>query len=159
MDEKIWYFTYGSNMDPNNFKKHIGKWENMKVLYLEGYNLCFNKKSSNSIFDGYNIIPKENSRVYGIGYLIQKRQLNNVDITEGYISFQRYRLNVNCKDLENHAENDCIVYIASLQSTDDTLKPSIKYLDYLSHHNDLIPKKYIDDLTSYIELINEYDIN
>lgn len=166
MDEQIWYFTYGSNMDPNNFEKYIGKWKNRKVLCLEGYKLCFNKKSQGVLFDGSNIVPEENNRVYGIGYLIQKRQLDKIDITEGYISFHRYRLNVNCQDfasktdyLKISTDHNCIVYIASLQYIDDTLKPSIKYLEYLSHDKHLMPRKYIEDLISYIRLIGDYEIS
>jgi len=47
MDERelLWYFAYGSNLDPQQLGARIGKWRSSIKQVLLGYRLVFNVKS------------------------------------------------------------------------------------------------------------------
>lgn len=84
-EEELWYFAYGSNLDPQQLRGRIGEWRNSIKYALSGYRLVFNVKSQR--WGGYaaNILETGNPRdkVCGVKYRISKQQLEKLTQCEG----------------------------------------------------------------------------
>jgi len=80
----VWYFAYGSNLDPNQMKKRVGSFQEARKARLPGFKLVFrgySKKWNGAVAD---IEPSEESIVYGVVYKITEQQLRKLDGFEGY---------------------------------------------------------------------------
>jgi hypothetical protein len=85
MDKELWYFAYGSNLDPEQLRERIDEWSNSTRHVLKGYRLVFNVISNRwrgytaNIFATGNLLDK----VYGVKYQITRQQLDRLTKCEG----------------------------------------------------------------------------
>lgn len=85
LNMKIYYFAYGSNMDPCRMIKRSLCSSRREHAILEGWKLVFNKVSRrNQNEDFANIEREEGSIVEGILYEIECSDLEKLDRHEGY---------------------------------------------------------------------------
>ena len=137
----MYYFAYGSNMDIEQMKKRRCTFTSRELGILEGYSLIFNKASKN-IGEGYaNIIPKNNSIVYGAIYEVSEDSLRNLDIFEGVNSGHYYRKTLPLKKRNGKIVN-VITYIACPEKVKNGINPTRKYLEHFIVSKDLLPTEY-----------------
>ncbi len=142
MNNEIWYFSYGSNMFESKLLSRVGKFKDKKVLFLDGYELCFNKSNFDRTNSYANIREKNNSVVYGVGYLLSNAQIKKLDIYEGCDFSHYFRKSLCCRDSDNNTV-DCQVYIACSLYINNNLRPTRKYIDLLLDAKDILPEEYV----------------
>lgn len=147
----IWYFSYGSNMCELQLFKRIGKFKNKKLLLLHDYELCFNKRDSSGNNSYANIRKKDNSVVYGVGYLLSNSQIQKLDIFEGCYHSHYIRKSLVCKDINDNVIN-CQVYFASALYINNTLRPTKEYVDLLLSVKDILPYEYIKKIQEIADI-------
>lgn len=129
-DDPIWYFAFGSNMHHSAFlKRRKMKPREWRVGRLLDYRLRFNLQGRPiGRAAPANIEPAQNSVVWGVLYLIDRKQLIWLDATEG-VGRGRYRPHwLTAKDT-NDVPIDCVTYIAKGLESD--LRPSLRYITLL----------------------------
>ena len=143
-DEKIYYFAYGSNMNPERMKERGADYTHIESYTLRGYRLTFNKVSSREQGRGCaNIVPDENWVVEGIIYKISVEGLYNLDSIEGYpVEYDRVRL---VMDLGGSKET-VKTYIAQPGKTREGLRPARSYMEHLLKARDFLSEEYYNYL-------------
>lgn len=141
----MYYFAYGSNMNPERMKERKVNFLERKKAILRGWKLVFNKVSSKNPEEGYaNIVKDENSIVEGILYLIEDDSIKKLDGYEGYPEhYDRKELEV---ELEDGSKVKAWVYIAQQDKVREGLKPSREYLEHLLKGCDLLSEEYCEKL-------------
>ncbi len=80
----LWYFGYGSNMDPRTFLGRRGmRPERSVVARLEAHALRFDLPVGPGERGVANVVPEEGSFVWGVAYLVSAEQAGLLDRTEG----------------------------------------------------------------------------
>ena len=151
MDETVYYFAYGSNMNPERMLERGAEFAHRQRYTLSGYRLEFNKISSRNPGTGSaNIVPDENGVVEGIVYRITVDGLYNLDRFEGYPdNYGRIRLTL---DLEGSRET-IKTYSAMPDKIKEGLRPLKSYLEHLLRaRDDLTPEYY-----EYLKNIETFD--
>ena len=107
----MYYFAYGSNMDPERVRERLGKLPDRKAATLAGWVLKFNKMASRNPREGYaNIDMQDGEKVEGILYDITTEELRKMDLRESYpIHYNRINIVVRTED---DKEIEVITYIA-----------------------------------------------
>jgi hypothetical protein len=103
-EELVWYFSYGSNMNPEVFEKKRGiKCRDFKVCKVPGYVLTYAEAILPYIEPAFctclkrSALPDscsdKNTRpdIHGVAFLINKRQYEHMLLTEGGWGYQEYR--------------------------------------------------------------------
>lgn len=141
------YFAYGSNMNIKRMEARGITFSNRLKACLFGYNLKFNKTSTQLTGQGYaNIVREDSGLVEGILYEITKQGLENLDKYEQYpFEYDRRLFSVRLTDGIDHMAH---VYIAQAHKTADTLKPTINYLSHLLRAQDLLSGDYMLKLSA-----------
>ena len=106
----IYYFAYGSNLNPYKMNQRCPNARKLTVAVLEGYQLCCAHQSS--IYGGgvFTIEPIDNDFVEGVLYEFDQEDLEAMDRFEGVpFYYERYLLKVKTKD---NKKLKCWVYIA-----------------------------------------------
>ncbi len=128
--DHVWYFAYGSNMHDSAFRERRGirplEW---RVGRIVGYRLRFN-------LDGRpkgkaapaNICPDPNAEVWGVMYLITRRELLRLDSTEG-VPGRGYRPAALVAEDTQGNEVPVVAYSAVGKPSDGT--PSLRYITLL----------------------------
>lgn len=85
-DIPVYYFAFGSNMSEEQFSERVSiPVFSREKGTLRGFELKFNKVSEEGSEYGYaNIVPKNNSQVEGVLYLIPKSGIWELDKYEGF---------------------------------------------------------------------------
>jgi gamma-glutamylcyclotransferase (GGCT)/AIG2-like uncharacterized protein YtfP len=122
-EEKMYYFTYGSNMNHAQMKKRCPNSEFIKPVFIKNYYLVFDGYSSFWSSSTANIIPSFASMVYGGLYELDEFELKILDIYEGCPDFYEREL-VEAYD-DNKNTYDAWVY---LRREKKHSKPSLKYM-------------------------------
>lgn len=138
----MWYFAYGSNMNPERMRKRGVDFKQRRKGILRGYCLVFNKIATGFPGAGYaNIVPDESGLVEGILYEVEKDDIENkLDRYEGYpVHYKTYEMKV---ELEDGTEVDATVYVASEEYVAEGLMPTRDYLDHLLKGSDLLSEDY-----------------
>jgi len=83
------YFAYGSNMLFDQMRERCPSATFVGIATLEGYRLAFSRKatSSNSPWCGFgvaDVVPDEESSVWGAVFQIDERDVGALDRSEGY---------------------------------------------------------------------------
>lgn len=140
VDEKVYYFAYGSNMNPERMKERGAHFTHRHKHTLRGYCLKFNKVSSIGSGHGCaNIVADENGIVEGVVYKITVQGLYNLDKVEGYpVHYNRVRLII---DLDGSQET-VKTYIAQPDKTKEGLRPSKSYMEHLLRAKDYMSGEY-----------------
>jgi len=143
----VYYFAYGSNMDPERMKKRIGYLPPRQKALLKGWKLVFNKVATRNPREGYaNITKDEKETVEGILYEIEEQDLKKLDNYEGHpYHYDRKEMEV---ELEDGTKVKAWVYVANPNMVKEGLKPSREYLSHLLKGCDLLSEEYCEKLRS-----------
>lgn len=142
---KIFYFAYGSNMNPQRMIVREAFFTERVGAKLPGYKLVFNfRRSRNPGESAANIVPDPGDCVEGALYLTDEDALSKLDVFEGCPNhYRREEVTVVTKD---GREIKALVYIANDDKTADGLKPSKEYLGHLLAGQDLLSENYYNNL-------------
>ncbi|NPA38245.1 MAG: gamma-glutamylcyclotransferase [Candidatus Nanohaloarchaeota archaeon] len=142
----VWYFAYGSNMNPERMKERGVNFKIRKKAFLKCWKLVFNKTSTKNPKEGFaNIVFDGSSIMEGILYLINEEDIRKLDKYEGYPDhYGRIRVRVLTLDGAVEAE----VYVAQSDKTAPHLKPPKWYMDHLLKGCDLLSESYCAMLRS-----------
>ena len=146
MSNRVYYFAYGSNMNPERMREERSiNYSQRKHAILKGFRLAFNKVSTKNAKEGFaNIVANKRETVEGVLYAITASDLLELDKIEGYpIHYDRIRLNIETDDGE-HIEAE--VYVAQPDYIRKGLKPSRDYMKHLLAAKDIISNKYYESL-------------
>ena len=141
LDETVYYFAYGSNMNPERMLDRGAEFTHRQSHALPGYSLKFNKVSSKAPGSGSaNIVPDENGVVEGVIYRITVGGLYKLDKFEGYPEhYGRIRLTLDLDGINETVKT----YTAMPDKIKDGLSPTKSYLRHLlKARHDLTPEYY-----------------
>ncbi|MGI9510947.1 MAG: gamma-glutamylcyclotransferase family protein [Geminicoccaceae bacterium] len=129
-DDDAWYFAYGANMHDSAFRERRRmRPRQVRAGRVDGYRLRFN-------LDGRprgkaapaNIMAEPGTEVWGVLYLLTRRDLIRLDASEG-VPGRRYRhLWIAVEDRKG-ARINAVTYIADGNEKDG--KPSLRYITLL----------------------------
>jgi len=80
--QRIWYFSYGSNLDPARFRSRVGPWHEMRTAVLEGYRVRFSGDVRSEGGGGAFVEPAEGAAAFGAVFLIDPDQMQAMDEVE-----------------------------------------------------------------------------
>jgi predicted protein tyrosine phosphatase len=137
--EDLWYFAYGSNLDPAQLRKRIGVWNGTIKCILGKHRLVFNVYSPHWRGHTANILAtgNPNDKVYGVKYRISKQQLDR--LTEQY------------EHVDPRYVGEIKAFAYCFQVTLRGARPSPEYLDTLVRG--LISHGYGNDVVDEIRKI------
>ncbi len=128
--DMVWYFAYGANLHDSAFRQRRGmRPREWRAGRIAGYRLRFN-------LDGRpkgkaapaNISVDEAGEVWGVLYLISRRELVRLNASEG-VPGRRYRpIWLTAKD-SGGGQIDAFTYLAD--GMDEDGKPSLRYITLL----------------------------
>jgi hypothetical protein len=128
----IWYFAYGSNMQPATFSGRRGIAPLRAVAArLDGWQLVFDKPPLMPIGHGFaNVVPAPGSHVVGVAYAVTPSDLEHIDFSEGVLIDNYRRVAVRVASL---AEPTVTLDAFTLTSErrDPALCPSRRYMALL----------------------------
>ena len=138
---QIEYFAYGSNMNPERMKQRIGWMPPLRAAILKDYQLLFDKQSK----DGgkANIRPHAGSFVEGVLYLLEEKDLLELDLFEEVADGHYSR---DLIEVMTESEGLCRVVTYIAQKTGPETPPTRAYLDHLLAGRDLLSPKYLKNL-------------
>ena len=111
----IFYFAYGSNLNPYKMRQRCPDAKKITTGRLDGYELCCAHQSS--VYGGgvFTIQPEDSNYVEGVLYEFEQEDLEAMDRFEGVpYYYERYLLRVETKDKK---KLKCWVYIAPSNTT------------------------------------------
>jgi hypothetical protein len=76
LSNRVWYFAYGSNLNPDQMNKRVGEWHLSKRALARNYRLAFNVFSAEWQGNTANLLEtgKFADTVYGVVYLLTEEQ-------------------------------------------------------------------------------------
>lgn len=137
----VWYFAYGSNMNPKRMQARGLQPKNIVPASLEHYRLCFNKRAHGKDGVAYaNIEAAAGEKVFGVAYELEGevalRQLDHFEGTPVRYSRERFLL------LSPHGPLPAWVYVANPAWRASDLKPEANYLKHLLAGSQFLPESY-----------------
>jgi cation transport regulator ChaC len=149
----VWYFAYGSNLDPDTFlgRRRMRPAE-ARPGCLHGYRLVFDLAVGRGERAVANLSAEAGARVHGVAYAISRGQAWWLDRTEGVPrSYRRVGVRLRADD---GAELDGFTYVSERRTPGR--KPSARYMGLLvrgaRHHG--LPAEYVDWLRA-VELAHD----
>lgn len=143
----IYYFGYGSNMDLNLLRARIDNNSIVPISFavLEDYRLIFPRGVG-------SVIPEDGKVVYGCVYLLNKKEIEKLDVVEGYRTDRAKSENSYNREwidviTQNGKTISAEIYIQT-NNTDITGEPSNSYKQTLVRgaSNCSLPDFYIQEL-------------
>ena len=128
-DDQVWYFAYGSNMDPGQMIDRKVRFSTAKKALLKEHTLVFNRYSVTYGAGVADIIPKDGSAVEGVLYLVNERGLKLLDKFEGVDRGLYQRAFVVVED-EKGTPHRAVCY-QIVDKAIVTVPPSVEYLTKL----------------------------
>ena len=148
----VWYFAYGSNMNPARLSDQRLKERAVRMGpriggRLDGWRLAFNKvaRSPAGAAAG-NIVEAPGEAVHGTLNEMPEAGLEVLDIWEGVAGGHYERRVMQVVRTDTHETVDAVVYVA-LKIGED-LKPTREYLGHLLAGRDLLPADYWERLNA-----------
>jgi len=137
MDRKkrpVYYFAYGSNMNPERVKGRGVRYKWYKRALLKGYKLAFNKRREKGAAAGTaaaNIVPAEGEVVEGVLYELVEPEIDyrGLDRAEGYPN--HYTIEILEVQTEDGKTYPAVVYVAHPSKVEEGLKPTEEYFNHL----------------------------
>lgn len=80
--DSIFYFAYGSNCDPERFRKRVGEWRHIRRARLDGYRLRFAASVQSEGGGGAVIDAIDGETVHGVLFEISRTQMEAMDREE-----------------------------------------------------------------------------
>jgi cation transport regulator ChaC len=143
--ELVWYFAYGSNLDPETFvgRRRMRPAESC-VAILHGYRLVFDLPIGDGERACANVLAAPEEWVHGVAYRISTEEAARLDRTEG-VPRAYQRLVVSLRRNGGDAL-PAFTYVSGLRR--EGRKPSERYLNLIlrgaRHHG--LPASWIDSL-------------
>jgi cation transport regulator ChaC len=78
----VWYFAYGSNLEPDRFRARVGPWVECRSAVLDNFRLRFSGEVRSEGGGGAFVEPAGGDRTYGAVYRIDREQLKVLDGVE-----------------------------------------------------------------------------
>ena len=148
----VWYFAYGSNMNPARLSDQRLKERAVRMGpriggRLDGWRLAFNKvaRSPAGAAAG-NIVEAPGEAVHGTLNEMPEAGLEVLDIWEGVASGHYERRAMQVVRTDTHETVDAVVYVAL--KIGEGLKPTREYLGHLLAGKDLLPVDYWERLNA-----------
>ncbi len=137
----LYYFAYGSNMNPERVRKRNMGFEAAEAGKLYDYELAFNKRSVK--YPGAasaNVIEQPGSHTEGVIYkLSDPAQIQEMDPYEGYpVRYNRLALPIEVSG----GTVDAWVYIANEEYIMHGLRPARWYLEHLLAGRSYLSERY-----------------
>lgn len=127
--DQVWYFAYGSNMDPGQMIDRRVRFSAAKRAVLKEHTLVFNRYSATWSAGVADIVPKPGERVEGVLYLVTERGLTTLDKFEGVDRGLYQRAMVSVEDDEGRMHEAVCYQIVDKAVV--TVPPSPEYLTRL----------------------------
>jgi hypothetical protein len=146
-DGSIWYFAYGSNMDPARLQERCTD-KGAPILarvagHLAGWRLAFNKKRRNRPDEGAaNVVEDPAGLVEGTLNRMPPAGLDLLDVDEGVNLGQYRRHAVRVMRVDMSVLVDAVMYVALPSVVATGLRPPRWYLDHLLAGRDLLSRQY-----------------
>ena len=80
--QRVWYFSYGSNLDPVRFRSRVGPWHEIRTAILDGYRVRFSGEVRSEGGGGAFVEPAEGEAAFGAVFLIDPDQMRAMDEVE-----------------------------------------------------------------------------
>tara|TARA_Y100001970_G_scaffold280763_1_gene390277 strand:+ start:109 stop:579 length:471 start_codon:yes stop_codon:yes gene_type:complete len=140
----LYYFAYGSNMNPRRVRSRGIAYRDLYSGKLAGYELKFNKFSTKRPGSAANVIKSQDSCTQGVLYLLAKAdQICVMDLFEGFPShYNRKLLPIKTGSRTVSAW----VYIANSEFIREGLPPPRWYLDHLLEGKKFLSVDYYSKL-------------
>jgi hypothetical protein len=131
MSDLVWYFAYGSNMQPATFRGRRGIEPRDAVpARLDGWQLVLDKPPLLPMGCGMaNVVPVAGAEVLGVAYAVTADDLAHVDLTEGVLIENYRRVAVAVTPLRGGAAFEAFTLTADRR--DPSLRPSRRYMALL----------------------------
>jgi gamma-glutamylcyclotransferase (GGCT)/AIG2-like uncharacterized protein YtfP len=81
-EQWIWYFSYGSNLDPERFRSRVGPWTQLRRAVLHDHVLMFSGEVESEGGGGAIVEPAPGEETYGAVFRIDRNQLRAMDEIE-----------------------------------------------------------------------------
>jgi len=81
-DAGVWYFSYGSNLDPERFQARVGGWCARRRAWLEDWRIHFSDEVESEGGGGAVIVRTPGARTWGAIFLIDRDQMRAMDREE-----------------------------------------------------------------------------
>jgi cation transport regulator ChaC len=156
-DRTIWYFAYGSNLDPGTF---LGRRRmrplSSQVARLDHWALCFDLPVGPGERGVGNVRQEPGSLIWGVAYELESTEAARLDSTEGVHRGAYRRVSIRVRT----ASNDALpAFTYQSPRGIPGRKPSRRYLGLLltgaRHHG--LPAPWIDRLRATPVAIDERD--
>jgi cation transport regulator ChaC len=150
----LWYFAYGSNLDPGTFvgRRRMRPCES-HVALLREHRLVFDLPIGDGERGVGNLLPSSGEVVYGVAYRITSDEAERLDRTEGVPHAYR-RLDVVVETLD---ESPLTAFTYLSPHRRSGRKPSERYLSLLlrgaRHHG--LPALYVSTLAELERAVDE----
>jgi hypothetical protein len=148
----VWYFAYGSNMNPARLSDQRLKERAVRMGpriggRLDGWRLVFNKiaRSPEGAAAG-NIVEASGQTVHGTLNGMPDAGLEVLDIWEGVAGGHYGRRMVRVVRADTNETVDAVVYVAL--KVGEGLRPTREYLGHLLAGRDLLPADYWERLNA-----------
>jgi cation transport regulator ChaC len=155
MSDTLWYFAYGSNLDPGTFlgRRRMQPLE-ARVGRLDGFELRFDLAVGPGERGVANVAPLPGEGVWGVAYLLRHADAERLDRTEGVHHGAYARLPVAVLDLAGETLNAFTYYSGRGR---DGRKPSRRYLGLIlagaRHHG--LPRDWVARLSALPLAVDE----
>jgi hypothetical protein len=155
MDSTLWYFAYGSNLDPGTFlgRRRMRPLET-RVARLEQFELRFDLPIGAGERGVANVAPREGEHVWGALYRLTHAEADRLDLTEGVRREFYRRIEVHARATDG-ARIAAFTYHSSRGR--DGRRPSRRYLGLLlagaRHHG--LPTPWIERLRAWPLAVDE----
>ena len=141
--DDVWYFAYGSNMNPVRMIKRNMNFTRRIPGTLSGYDLAFNKIAYSKPGVAYaNMMPSDEGVVHGILYRVPLLDLPNLDVAEGVSSGHYFRKELHV--LTATGIQAAVCYIACDDKVMEGLTPEDVYKNHILCGSDLLGKTLSD---------------
>jgi gamma-glutamylcyclotransferase len=154
---KLWYFAYGSNLDPGTFlaRRSMAPTDT-RIGRLEDFELSFDLPVGPGERGVANVIARAGAEVWGVLYQLSADEADRLDRTEGVPHGAYVRLTVSVADIRGEA-----IAAFTYQSGRGVAgrKPSRRYLGLIltgaRHHG--LPAEYVTRLRALSLAVDERD--
>ena len=151
----VWYFAYGSNMNPARLSDQRLKERAVQMGpriggRLDGWRLAFNKQGRVPGTGAGNIVLAPGEAVHGTLNLLPAKGFEVLDRYEGVAGGHYERRIVPVLRGDTGVPVEAITYVALL--TGEDLRPTRAYLDHLLAGQDLLPADYFRRLSETLTL-------
>jgi hypothetical protein len=131
MSDHVWYFAYGSNMQPATFRGRRGI-EALRAVpaRLAGWRLVLDKPPLVPVGHAMaNVVESAGHDVYGIAYAVTAADLAHVELTEGVLIGNYRRIPVRLAPIDG---SDALeAFTLTSDRRDPGLRPSDRYMALL----------------------------